>query len=153
MASSVTIRVEGLRALGERMKTMRADMAVKAARAATAAGAGVIKAGAKRRAPIADEPYTVRAGKGDKGVEVQPRNLPKNIITKRIKSQLTSEHIVTVRGKRKDGYAKRIGILQEFGTAHAAAQPFMRPAFDEDKQAAIQAMRDRLEKRIKKAGA
>jgi HK97 gp10 family phage protein len=153
MAESITIRVDGLRALGERMKTMKADMAVKAARAATAAGAGVIKAGAKRRAPVADEPYTVRAGKGDKGVEVQPRNLPKNIITKRIKSELTSEHIVTVRGKRKDGYAKRIGILQEFGAAHAAAQPFMRPAFDEDKQAAIQAMRDRLEKRIKKAGA
>lgn len=153
MAKPATVKVQGLRALGERMRELSQDMQLKVARAATAAGAGVIKKGAARRAPVADAPYTVRAAKGDAGVLVQPANLPKNIITKRVKTQLTSEHIVTVRGKRKDGYALRVGILQEYGTAHAAAQPFLRPAFDEDKGQAIEAMRTRIERRLKKAGA
>ena len=81
--------------------------------------------------------------------------MPKNIISKRLgktESGLTSEHIVTLRSKRKDGYAARIGSLNEFGTVKMAAQPFMRPAWDEGKDAALQAMVKRIEARLKKAG-
>ena len=49
-------------------------------------------------------------------------------------------HLVTVRGKRKDGYAARYGRLQEFGTVHHAPQPFLRPAFDKHREKWIRAM-------------
>ena len=152
MASSITIKVDGLQQLGERMAKLSADMSTKIARAATGAAAGIVKKEAARRAPVAKEAYVVRQNEGDKGVLVQPKNLGKNVIMKKVKSNLTSEHIVTLRAKRKDGYARRIGTLQEYGTANMPAQPFLRPAFDENTQKAIDAMKDRIEKRLTKAG-
>lgn len=144
-------QVKGLRELGAAMRGLSADMAGKVAQSATGAGAGVVRKAAKANAPIAEAPYTVRSGKGDEGVLVQPANIPKNIITKRVRtSALTSEHVVTVRGKRKDGYANRIGILQEFGTVNAPAQPFLGPALESNVQAATDAMAKRLKARIEK---
>lgn len=149
MATSIT-KIAGLKELGERMSTLKNDMALKVSRAATGAGASVIKKRAVRNAPVAADDYLVE------GLKVEKGNLPKNIIAKRVKpseTDLTSEHIVTVRGKRKHGYASRIGALQEFGTVKMAAQPFLRPAFDEGKEEAVQAMINRVEARLKKAGA
>jgi len=149
MARTVKIQVEGLKELGERLKLLDKDMSTKIARAATAAAAGVIKKIAVRKAPVAAEDYVVAGKKVPKG------NVPKNTISKRLgktESGLTSEHIVTLRSKRKDGYAARIGSLNEFGTVKMAAQPFMRPAWDEGKDAALQAMVKRIEARLKKAG-
>lgn len=144
MARSVTVQVEGLRDLGDRMKTLKADMANRIARAATAAGAVVIRNAAQQNVPV------------DTG------NLKKNIIVKRIpksESGLTSEHIVTVRkGKLtqkqkssglKDAY---YGAFVEFGTVKKAAQPYLRPAYDRNKELAVEAISDRIEKRLKKAG-
>jgi len=150
MADAVTIKLKGFRELGERMKSLSQDMNLKIARAATGAAANVIKKRAVRKAPVAAEDYVVE------GLKVQRGNLPKNIIAKRVKpseTELTSEHIVTVRGKRKNGYASRIGALQEYGTVKMQAQPFMRPALDEGGPEAIEAMRKRIEARLKKAGA
>lgn len=147
--SSVKISVSGLRELGERMKKLNTEVAVKAARAATAAAAGVVKKDAVRRAPVAENDYVVD------GLPVKKGNLPKNIVSKRLKASqtaLTSEHIVTVRGKRKYGYASRIGALQEFGTVKQPAQPFLRPALEQNIQPAIDAMKKRLEASLKKAG-
>ena len=149
MSKAVQIRVSGLRDFGDRLKRLDSDMSNKIARAATASAAGVIKKIAVRKAPIAAEDYEVEGQKVPRG------NVPKNIISKRLgksESNLTSEHIVTLRAKRKDGYAARIGALNEFGTVNMAAQPFIRPAFDEGKDAALQAMTQRIHARLKKAG-
>lgn len=130
-----------MRALGE-------DMSRKVAVAATGAGARVIRDLAKQKAPVAAEDYVVE------GQPVERGNLPKQIVSKQVpksQRQLTSEHVVAVRGKRKHGYASRIGALQEFGTVKQAPQPFMRPAFDEGKDKALQAITDRLRARIAKA--
>lgn len=43
------------------------------------------------------------------------------------------------------------GVLQEFGTAHHAAQPFMRPAWDANKQGALQTIMDELRIEIDKS--
>lgn len=146
-------KVLGLRELGEAMRGLAADTAGKAARSATGAGAGVVRKAAKGSAPVADAPYTVRARKGDPGVLVQPANIGRNIITKHVKgSHLTSEHIVTVRGKRKDGYASRIAALQEFGTVSMPPQPTLGPALEQNVQPAIDAIAKRLQQRILKAG-
>lgn len=143
--ASVTVKIDGLSDLGKRLQTLSDDMQGKVARAATAAGAVLVKNAAIRKAPE------------DTG------NLKRNVIAKRIpKSQtnLTSEHIVTVRKGKKTAKQKAAGLRDayyaswvEFGTVKMAPQPYLRPAFDENKEKAVQAIKDRLEARIKKAGA
>jgi len=145
MARSVTVQVRGLRELGEAMRALGRETAQKIAVAMTSAAAGVVRKDAIALAPEHEEPHTVD------GVLVQPGNLKRNIVRKKVaKSQtrLTSEHIVTVRGKKKDGYAARYGRLQEFGTVHHAPHPFLRPAFDSNRMKAVETMKKTGERRI-----
>ena len=44
-----------------------------------------------------------------------------------------------------------IARLQEFGTVKQSPQPFLRPAYEAEKENAVKAIKDRLEKRIIKA--
>lgn len=144
MVNSVSVKVDGLRELGERMKGLKEDVNTRIARAATAAGAVVIRNAAQQKVPV------------DTG------NLKKNIIVKRLpkgESSLTSEHIVTVRQgkltkKQKDKGLQDAyyGKFVEYGTAKMPARPYMRPAFDQNKEKAVQAIKDRIEKRLNKAG-
>lgn len=144
MVNSVSVKVDGLRELGERMKGLKEDVNNRIARAATAAGAVVIRNAAQQKVPV------------DTG------NLKKNIIVKRLpkgESSLTSEHIVTVRQgkltkKQKDKGLQDAyyGKFVEYGTAKMPARPYMRPAFDQNKENAVQAIKDRIEKRLNKAG-
>lgn len=53
----------------------------------------------------------------------------------------------TDKGSRRAFY----GMFQEFGTVHHAAQPFMRPAYDENKRRAIQTFRREMEQAIERA--
>ena len=142
---SVTVKVAGLAELEKRMQTLALDMQNKIARAATAAGAVVIKNAAIRNAPR------------DTG------NLAKNIIAKRLprgEAQHTSEHIVTVRKGKLTAKQKATGMRDayyggfvEFGTVHTAPRPYLRPAYDQNKTQAVEAMKSRIEARLKKAGA
>lgn len=146
--ATTTIKVEGLRELGAAMQALGNEVAKRIATGMTSAAAGVVRKDAIARAPEHDKAHTVD------GVEVQPGNLRKNIVRKKVsksKTRLTSEHLVTVRGKRKDGYAARYGRLQEFGTVHHAPQPFLRPAFDAKKMEAIEAMKKTAGRRIEAA--
>jgi HK97 gp10 family phage protein len=43
------------------------------------------------------------------------------------------------------------GHMQEFGTRHHGAQPFMRPAWDENRERALDIVRRELEQEIEKA--
>ena len=145
MAKVVTVKVEGLSDLGARMKGLSEDMNKRIARAATAAGAVVIRGAAQQK------------------VAVDTGNLKKNIIVKRIpagEAQLTSEHIVTVRQGKLTAKQKGSGLQDafygrfvEYGTVKMAARPFLRPAYDENKERAVQAIKDRIAARLKKAGA
>lgn len=145
MATTVTIKVEGLRELGERMRGLSADVNRKIARATTNAGAQVIKKIAQRLAPVSPPEVSPN---------IPPGNLKKNIIVRyKRKSRLTSEHVVTVRAKgpKVVGEPYRVGVFQEYGTVHHGPQPFMRPALDQGKSQAIEAMRKRMKDRIDKA--
>lgn len=143
MANTLRVQISGLRELGLQMQGLKADVAGRIARAATAAGASVVRKAAQRRVPV------------DTG------NLRKNIIIKRLpKDYLASAHIVTVRkGKLTakqtaagltDGY---YGKFVEFGTVKMPARPYLGPAFDSTKQEAANAIVERLSKRIAKANA
>lgn len=151
-----SIKVSGLRELGESMRKLSSDVSGRIARAATAAGAGIIKKAAQKNAPV-------RTGA-----------LKGGIVVKRIPASetgLTSEHIVTVSTRSIKNYVKKSRAKRhriegfksyvdlgdffyahfiEFGTVKMSARPFLRPAFDANKEAAVKAIRDRIAARLAK---
>lgn len=148
--TTVSVRVEGLRELGERMRRLSDDVNKKVARAATNAGAQVIKKLAIVKAP---------AGPASQTPKVPPNYLKNNIIVRyNRKTRLTSQHLVTVRHKGKgvlpteiSASPYSIGVFQEFGTVHHAPQAFLRPAYDSGKMRAVEAIKKRLKQRIDQA--
>ncbi len=144
--ASVTIKVEGLRELGQKFAQLSDDMQKKVARSATNAAAQVVKKIAIRKAPVSDPSVTPA---------IPPGNLKKNIIVKRSRlrnSNLTSEHRVTVRGKASGVISPyRVGVFQEYGTVRHGPHPFMRPAIDQGASQAIEAMKKKIKERIDKA--
>ena len=144
--ASVTIKVEGLRELGQKFAQLSDDMQKKVARSATNAAAQVVKKIAIRKAPVSDPSVTP---------DIPPGNLKKNIIVKRSRlrnSNLTSEHRVSVRGKGNGLVSPyRVGIFQEYGTVKHGPQAFMRPSIDQGKSQAIEAMKKKIKERIDKA--
>jgi len=148
VASTITIRVDGLSALGERMRGLSAKVANKVSARATGKAGALVKRAAKTN---------LRARSVETGL------LERNVIVKKVpksRTTLTSEHIVTVKkavypqnseGGRRT--TRRVGVFKEFGTVDQAAEPWLRPALDRNIQPAIQAMKDALEAGIIKEGA
>ena len=149
--ASTRVEMIGLKELGAAMSLLSSDIVKKISFAGVLAGASIIKKQAAKNAHVAEGAYIARQKNKDKGVLVQPGNVGRNVINKRIKSELTAEYIVTVRGQRKDGYAARIARFMEFGEVRGGMKPFLRPAYESEKERAAQAIKDRLEKRILKA--
>lgn len=148
--ASTRVRVEGLQELQRRMQALSADMGEKIAFGAVLAGANLIKKEAISLAPVSDKSSQIE------GVKVDPGNLKRNIVNKRVpkgQRQMTAEYIVTVRGKAKNAYASRYGAIVEFGSVDRGPQPFMRPAFEHEKGFAVAKIREILLKRIEKAEA
>ena len=146
MVTRTRTEVKGLRELGAAMKALGNDIGLKIARAATSAAAQPVK---KRAIANIIASPSVRTGA-----------LKSSVIVKRLgrkESNLTSEHIVTVRGrgKKKKGGTRQTeaphGHLVEFGTVHMPAEPFLRPAFESEKGNALQAMQATLRRRIDRA--
>lgn len=144
-------RIEGLADLARSLREMPKDVRANALRAGMRAGAVVIQEEAKRRASV------------DTG------RMKKNIYVKRIRelvTELSEGWFVGVRMGPKRKKDKETGALSkdysndawywrlvEFGTRHIPARPFMRPAFEATKQAAVDAVAARLKARIEKWGA
>lgn len=153
MSQAITIKVDGLRELGERLTALSSDMAKKVIFKATLAGANVIKKEAKKRAHVADKAYLVKQKSGDKAFLAPPGQIAKAVANKRNGKAPTgtAEYNVIVLGKRKNAFAGRSARLIEFGTVKQSPQPFMRPAFDSSKEQAVQAMKKKLDEAITKA--
>jgi HK97 gp10 family phage protein len=140
--------VSGLKELQAAMNRLSSDMAGKIARQATAAAAGVVRKSARDNAPV------------DTG------NLKASIVMKRKRStNLTEEYNVAVRAGKKSDVKKAKGgtgklgkdayyaRFVEFGTVKMTPRPFLSPALSNNVQQATDAMKKRLEARLKKAGA
>ena len=148
MARTTTrIEVQGLRELGAAFKDLGADMSKRIIFSAALKAAKVTASRASQLAPVGDSPHKV----GRNGPVVQPGNLAKNIATKRKRGSKVgvAEYEVVWKSKKKSD--PFYGLFQEFGTAKQAAQPFMRPAFDQTKESALKVMQDTLAKRIARA--
>lgn len=153
MAIQTTLEVKGLRELQERLKTLAPNLARNALRASVAAGATTIRKAAQERAPY----YHGDVAKG----HPPPGTLKRSIVQKQAaeKSSLFRQvYVVAVRkGKKYQNQGKKGHLSQdayywpfvEFGTSKMAARPFMRPAFESKKVAAVQAIKDKLIERIK----
>jgi HK97 gp10 family phage protein len=138
------VRIDGLRELGEAMRTLSADVQQRVSRQATGAGAAVVKNGVKKQ---------LRANP-----TVDTELLLQNIVTRKVsksKTTLTSEHVVTVRKKdypAQRGKSRRntlqVAIYKEFGTVKMSKEAFLQPGFDSTKERAAQIIADRLRKRI-----
>lgn len=138
-------KVEGLRELGNAMRELGQREALKIAGAMTNAGAQVVKKEAVlniEKSPSIDE------GDLRDAVIVKKRG--------RSESRLTSEHIVTVRGRGKETkksvqFGAPHAHLVEFGTVNMPAEPFLRPALDQNIQKAIDAMKAKGDGRVEAA--
>lgn len=148
MATRGTLYVTpgSLRQLGENMRTMKREIALKIARSATNAGAQVIK---KRAIRHIETSPSVETGSLRDAVVVKRA-------TKAETAPLTSVHLVAVRQrqtgrktKTKQPTAPHAHFV-EFGTVHMPAEPFMRPAFDEGKEDALNAITEKLADGIEK---
>ena len=139
-------RIEGLADLARALREMPKDVRENALRAGLRAGAREIQKEAQARAPVATG------------------RMRKNVYIKRIRELVTSLSegwFVGVRmgpkrkkdkgtGKVTKDYSNDAWYWRfvEFGTRFAPARPFMRPAFEAKKEAAVAAIAARLKARI-----
>jgi HK97 gp10 family phage protein len=141
------VEVKGLRELGKALKDLGNAVGLKIARGATAAGARVVR---KQAVANIEAAPSVRTG-----------SLRDSVIVKRAgrgESSLTSEHLVTVRGRGKPYNKKGQRIaraphahLVEFGTVNMPAEPFLVPAYEQKKVDAVAAIAEQLAKGIDRA--
>ena len=141
--------VSGLKELQAAMKALPTNISRNVLRGAVNAGATVIREEAKARAPV-------YAGPPIKG-QAPPGTLKRSLYQKQIREKsnaLLQTFFVGVRRGRSAKKTKK-GTLDawyahfvEFGTSKMAARPFMRPAFEAKKSAAVQAIERYLQKRI-----
>ena len=142
--AKTTVQVLGLKELGARMEKLSAKAARSIATGATGAAAGIIKKAAIRNI--------------ERNPSIETGSLRDAVIVKKVpksRTSLTSEHIVTVRGKGKPFNKKGQRIARaphahfvEEGTVNMPAEPFLRPAFDHQGSAAKEAMIAKIEKRL-----
>ena len=149
--------VQGLAQLSALLKTLPAHLAKKHLRAAVAEGAKLVRNDARTRAPVS-------SGAKAKGAP-SSGTLKKSIVMKSIpeKSHLERQtfYVTVRRGKkfqrvtrRKKGQSTTVNLdafywrFVEFGTKFITAQPFMRPAFEMQKKAAVDAIAARLKSGI-----
>lgn len=141
-----TRNLTGFRELAAALKQLPQRVARKHLRGSNAKGAQVVRNKARELAPK------------DTGEMV------KDIQIKRERSEgdHVASHSVFVRSGKRSRLAGRARDVdkdsfywkfQEFGTAKAPAQPFMRPAFEETKEEAVDAIGAELDKRIQKEAA
>lgn len=132
-AISGTIEIKGLDELESQLKYLPVHVRKKLAREALKAGAGVIKTQAELNAPF-------KTGALMRSIEIQPgrRNRPNTI-----------SYIIGT-GKAWFQGDQFYAAFIEFGTSHQPAKPFLRPAFDSQKDRALALIVDVLKRGIDK---
>lgn len=139
-------KFDGFDDLLANFKALPEQVAKKHLRASVSAGAKVVREAVKERAPV------------DTG------RLKRSVYQKQIRERsgpTTQAFFVGVRsgakrgknGKKDYSQAAFYWIFREFGTSKLPAIPFLRPAFEAQKEAAVDAIAETLDKRIQKTAA
>lgn len=138
MSSPVTVKIEGLEHVKDRLKGLGPELSKKALNQAVSAGARIIRDAGKQAAPV------------DTGA------LRNSIYTKRIKELSSTEEATYFVGARSGYKYKSKNAdgwyfhMVEFGTEKMQARPFLRPAFEANKMRAYDKIKERLLKFIEK---
>lgn len=175
----VVHRVDGLRELEANLKVLREEFGVKTGGViirGLRAGAKLIKNDAKRRVtsvPSGFGPKFITRGRGKSKRQVASTGLNiaamlrSNIVEHAIpsNSRLAGGKPTVLVRVRNQGYTRIGGKIRfnrpgsapgwwwwlEFGTSRSAARPFLRPAFETQKVAAVDAMKSHIRGEIAKA--
>lgn len=157
MASSVTVKVEGLKEIGDAMRDLGFEVQDKVSRQATRAAANLIRDAARAHAPMLKEstPYRTRGALREAiGVRRDKKNSYPGF-------EVMAVGVFKISGK---GFAGGKGDQSpafywkfvEFGTVKMQPQSFLRKGYDEDKSSAYEKMANALstgiDKAVKKAG-
>lgn len=166
MATLTTIRVEGLLDIGKALKELGDEVTKRASNQAIRAAGAVVVKEAKRLVPVLKSqdgqldprwlPGTIRdnitttrdkqaSGPGQSAVIVHVKRRSKAQVAKQKKRAAAKGKAVQAR--HNDPY---YWWWVEFGTQKMAARPFIRPAFEQTKQAQIEAARAALLRTIKR---
>lgn len=141
-----TIDIKGLKELDDFLRQLPEQIQRKALVQATAAGARVIRDGARGRVPVRAIPSgPIKVGKKATKARL-PGYLRASIGTWRIKK--AAKGTVTY-GVGARGYAF-YGKFLEFGTKYITARPFLRPALDALHLWAIEAVASVLRQKVEK---
>ena len=138
MANSVTVQVEGLKELEQKLLSFGDKLARNGLRAAVAAGARVVVKEARANVPV------------DTGT------LKKAIYQKQIREESGNTqqtfYVGARHGKKEQAKGRDAWYFPfvEFGTEKMPARPFMRPACESTKDEAIEAIKSRLAERVEK---
>jgi HK97 gp10 family phage protein len=138
-----TKNLTGFKELADALKQLPQRVARKHLRGSTAKGATVIRKAARDLAPV-------DTGEMRKDIQIK---------RERTSGDHVASYSVYTRGGKRSRLAGKARNVDkdsfywkfvEFGTAKMAAQPFMRPAFEANKEAAVDALGEELDKRIQK---
>ncbi len=152
------VQMHGLEALKQTLNALPVKLGERVVRAALRAGAQTIRKQAQVNAPVLQDPDPRRkAGTVKASVTVRKSKKSKYGVYVSVKP-LTGKQILSYRqanGAKKGKGANNPNdpfywVFQEFGTAHHAASPFMRPAYEEKKYEALQQFEAILKKRVVK---
>lgn len=119
---------EGQKELIENMKSLSDELRMNVKHEAIMGAANFLKGESERRVPV-------RTGK-----------LKENIIIQKVED---SEIVTEVKvGPSRDGF---YGAMVEYGTKNMKAQPYMRPAFDENEERVEKIVAEKIREGIEKA--
>ena len=148
------IEVKGLRELGEALKNFGPVLAKKYLRRATYEAAKVIEADAESRAPVRTgtlkSKIAIFRRKSDENSAMYAVGVRPVKLSRKVKKVLRILRKANGTRTSIDGDAFYWRFL-EFGTAKMAARPFLRPAFEAQKAAAIDAFAKSLADGVEKA--
>ena len=142
----MTVEIEGLKGVEDALSQAGPKLAKRALRKALVAGAELFEAAAKKNAPVLAKATGRR----------RPGEL-RDAIDMSVKLSGTQESGVARvgirRSKEKGADSPAVwGSFVEFGSVHGAAQPFMRPAFEQAKNRAQEVFTDEIKKGVETLG-
>lgn len=139
----VDFQVSGFKELDALLGQFPKEVGEKVLASATLAGATVIKNAIVAAAPMRHDNEAKRMKKGQAFPVRLPGNLKRSVAVRR--DRFTNQSVKYVVGLFAKGF---YGRFVEFGTRHAPAHPFARPAVDGAAETAIAKIRDALAQKI-----
>lgn len=156
MTIDIEMTIEGLDELDNALANYSDKVVKKSLDSALSAGAFLIMKEARQLASISEHVHIMREISSGRNVQVQPGLLKSAIRRRKLKkgelSKINAEAGVAVYvGKStKQKMYPRYWIFIEYGTAKLAPVPFLRPAFDRQKENAMNRFKEKLADNIAK---